>query len=42
MEKSEWTHVLLHLLALASHLEGEVQSNLAKLVRAAAETLVRR
>ncbi len=42
MEKSEWTHVLLHLLALALRLEGEGQYNLAKLARAAADSISRR
>jgi uncharacterized damage-inducible protein DinB len=39
--KSEWTDTLVHLLALASRLEGEGQYNLAKLARAAADSLNR-
>jgi hypothetical protein len=38
---SEWTDTLVHLLALASRLEGEGQYNLAKLARAAADSLSR-
>ena len=37
----EWTDILVHLLALASRLEGEGQYNLAKLARAAADSLSR-
>jgi uncharacterized damage-inducible protein DinB len=40
-DKSEWTDTLSHLLALASRLEGEGQYNLAKLARAAADSLSR-
>jgi len=39
--RSEWTDTLIHLLALASRLEGEGQYNLAKLARAAADSLSR-
>lgn len=39
--KSEWADTLLHLFALASRLEGEGQYNLAKLARAAADSLCR-
>jgi hypothetical protein len=39
--KLEWTDTLVHLLALASRLEGEGQYNLAKLARAAADSLSR-
>jgi hypothetical protein len=42
MEVSEWTHVLMPLLTLASRLEGEGQYNLAKLARAEVEALGRR
>jgi hypothetical protein len=41
MEKSDWTHILLPLLTLAAQLEGEGQYNLAKLARAAADSLGR-
>ena len=41
-EKSIWADTLVHLFALASRLEGEGQYNLAKLVRAAADSLCRR
>jgi len=37
-----WNDTLIHLLALASRLEGEGQYNLAKLARAAADSLSRR
>lgn len=39
--KAEWTDTLVHLLALASRLEREGQYNLAKLARAAADSLSR-
>ena len=39
--QSEWTDTLIHLFALASRLEGEGQYNLAKLARAAADSLSR-
>jgi hypothetical protein len=39
--KAEWSDTLLHLLALAARLEGEGQYNIAKLARAAAESLTR-
>jgi uncharacterized damage-inducible protein DinB len=39
--KSEWTDTLIRLLALASRLEGEGQYNLAKLARAAADSMSR-
>ncbi|MCC7129637.1 MAG: DinB family protein [Anaerolineae bacterium] len=42
MQKSEWTHSLIPLLALALRLEGEGQYNLAKLARATADALGRR
>lgn len=42
MEKALWTPTLLHLLTLALQLEGEGQYNLAKLARAAADSLCRR
>jgi hypothetical protein len=42
MKKSEWTHILLPLLTLASQLEGEGQYDLAKLARAAVDSLGRR
>lgn len=42
MENSNWTQVLLPLLTLALHLEGEGQYNLAKLARAAVDALGRR
>ncbi len=38
---SAWTDTLIHLLALASRLEGEGQYNLAKLARAAADSMCR-
>jgi hypothetical protein len=41
-ENSKWNVTFVHLLALASRLEGEGQYNLAKLCRAAAESLSRR
>jgi len=40
-EKSEWQDTLVHLFALAAKLEGEGQYNLAKLARAAADSLSR-
>ena len=40
-EKSTWANTLIHLFALASRLEGEGQYNLAKLTRAAADSLCR-
>ena len=40
--KSAWADALIHLYTLASRLEGEGQYNLAKLVRAAADSLCRR
>lgn len=42
MRKPDWTHVLLPLLTLASRLEAEGQYNLAKLARAAVDSLGRR
>lgn len=39
--KAEWSDTLIHLLALAARLEGEGQYNLAKLARAAADSLSR-
>lgn len=39
--KSIWADTLIHLFALASRLEGEGQYNLAKLARAAADSLSR-
>jgi hypothetical protein len=39
---SVWKDTLVHLFALASRLEGEGQYNLAKLARAAADSLCRR
>ncbi len=42
IDPSNWTETLVHLLALASRLEGEGQYNLAKLARAAADALGRR
>jgi len=39
--KSAWADTLIHLFALASRLEGEGQYNLAKLARAAADSLSR-
>ncbi len=41
-DKSQWSDTLIHLYALASRLEGEGQYNLAKLARAAADSLCRR
>ena len=38
---SAWADALIHLLALASRLEGEGQYNLAKLARAAADSMSR-
>lgn len=40
-DKSQWVEALIHLFALASRLEGEGQYNLAKLARAAADSLCR-
>lgn len=40
-DKSTWADTLIHLFALASRLEGEGQYNLAKLARAAADSLCR-
>jgi hypothetical protein len=42
VENSQWTHVLSPLLTLALRLEGEGQYNLAKLARAAVDSLERR
>lgn len=39
--RPEWQDTLIHLLALAARLEGEGQYNLAKLARAAADSLGR-
>jgi predicted Zn-ribbon and HTH transcriptional regulator len=41
MKTSEWTNTLVHLLSLALRLEGEGQYNLAKLTRAAADSMSR-
>lgn len=41
-DKTIWADSLIHLFALASRLEGEGQYNLAKLTRAAADSLCRR
>ena len=41
LNKSIWAETLIHLFALASRLEGEGQYNLAKLARAAADSLCR-
>lgn len=40
-DKSNWADILIHLFGLASRLEGEGQYNLAKLARAAADSLCR-
>ena len=40
-DRSEWKDTLIHLFALASRLEGEGQYNLAKLVRASADSMSR-
>lgn len=40
-KKNVWADALIHLFALASRLEGEGQYNLAKLVRAAVDSLCR-
>ena len=40
-DKTIWANTLIHLFALASRLEGEGQYNLAKLARAAADSLSR-
>ena len=40
-DKTTWADTLVHLFALASRLEGEGQYNLAKLARAAADSLCR-
>lgn len=42
IEHPGWKDTLIHLFALASRLEGEGQYNLAKLARAAADSLCRR
>lgn len=42
VENPKWQDTFLHLLALATRLEGEGQYNLAKLARAAADSLSRR
>jgi rubrerythrin/uncharacterized damage-inducible protein DinB len=42
IKDSEWKDTLINLFALASKLEGEGQYNLAKLARAAADSLSRR
>lgn len=42
MTKPDWTDTFLRFLALASKLEGEGQYNIAKLTRAAADSLSRR
>lgn len=42
MGNSKWHDTFLHLMALATRLEGEGQYNLAKLTRAAADSLSRR
>jgi uncharacterized damage-inducible protein DinB len=39
--QTQWAEALIHLFALASRLEGEGQYNLAKLTRAAADSLCR-
>ncbi|MCO6452650.1 MAG: DinB family protein [Caldilineales bacterium] len=41
IHQSEWAKALIHLFALASRLEGEGQYNLAKLARAAADSMCR-
>ncbi len=41
-DTTQWTDALIHLFALAARLEGEGQYNLAKLMRAAADSLCRR
>lgn len=41
-DDTNWKDTLIHLFALASRLEGEGQYNLAKLMRAAADSLCRR
>lgn len=41
-DSTQWTKSFLHLLALAATLEGEGQYNLAKLARAAADSMSRR
>ena len=40
-DKTKWAGTLIHLFALASRLEGEGQYNLAKLTRAATDSLCR-
>lgn len=40
-DRPDWADTLVHLLALASRLEGEGQYNLAKLMRATADSLSR-
>jgi hypothetical protein len=42
VRRGEWGNSLVHLLALASRLEGEGQYNIAKLLRAAADAMARR
>jgi hypothetical protein len=42
IENTNWKESLIHLLALASRLEGEGQYNIAKLLRAGADSLGRR
>ena len=42
VDKSEWRDAFLRLLALASRLEGEGQYSIAKLARAAADSMSRR
>jgi len=42
IDDTDWKDTLIHLFALASRLEGEGQYNLAKLTRAAADSLCRR
>lgn len=41
-DTTKWADTLIHLFMLASRLEGEGQYNLAKLMRASADTLCRR
>lgn len=41
-DQSGWGHSLVHLLALASRLEGQGQYNIAKLLRAATDSMARR
>jgi len=42
VRRAEWGDSLVHLLALASRLEGEGQYNIAKLLRGAADAMARR